>query len=172
MKYCTHCGKELSDDAMFCTRCGSAVHGQNYKTNTHMSANETALLNMLAQRLLVMGVIWFIIGGLQFLCGYLFREWHYTYWWFLLIVGGTNILAGTQDIQYGKALLAGQRGIIRKLKSVIPFVTDLAFCIVIGGFGFIVSAVIGAAGSICSFVLIRGYIMKNGAFFERLDTEI
>ena len=27
MKFCTHCGKELMDEAVVCTNCGCAVNG-------------------------------------------------------------------------------------------------------------------------------------------------
>lgn len=27
MKYCTHCGKEIMDDAVICPHCGCAVAG-------------------------------------------------------------------------------------------------------------------------------------------------
>lgn len=29
MKFCTHCGKELMDEAVVCTNCGCAVNGAN-----------------------------------------------------------------------------------------------------------------------------------------------
>ena len=29
MKYCTHCGKELMDEAVVCMNCGCAVNGAN-----------------------------------------------------------------------------------------------------------------------------------------------
>lgn len=33
MKYCTHCGKQLTDDAVFCGRCGNRVE-PDYETDT------------------------------------------------------------------------------------------------------------------------------------------
>ena len=33
MKFCSHCGKELMDDAVVCTNCGCAVNGANSMTN-------------------------------------------------------------------------------------------------------------------------------------------
>ena len=33
MKFCSHCGKELVDDAIVCTNCGCAVNGANNMPN-------------------------------------------------------------------------------------------------------------------------------------------
>ena len=33
MKFCSHCGKELMDEAVVCTNCGCAVNGANSMTN-------------------------------------------------------------------------------------------------------------------------------------------
>ena len=33
MKFCSHCGKELMDEAVVCTNCGCAVNGANNMAN-------------------------------------------------------------------------------------------------------------------------------------------
>ena len=33
MKFCSHCGKELMDEAVVCTNCGCAVNGANSTAN-------------------------------------------------------------------------------------------------------------------------------------------
>ena len=35
--YCKHCGKELEDGAIFCTRCGKPVQGQPVKKEPEKS---------------------------------------------------------------------------------------------------------------------------------------
>ena len=69
MKYCTHCGKELLDEAVICVGCGCAVDGYNNRQFGGGSADGAALLNTLSQRLKTNGIIWLIIGILQILGG-------------------------------------------------------------------------------------------------------
>lgn len=40
MKYCSHCGKEIADEAVVCIGCGCAV--QNTQTDTTLSATDTS----------------------------------------------------------------------------------------------------------------------------------
>lgn len=37
--YCTHCGKEIADDAQFCTFCGAPVDGNTQEKTTQESVN-------------------------------------------------------------------------------------------------------------------------------------
>lgn len=57
MKYCTHCGKELLDEAVICVGCGCAVSEQNTQTVNNVSVDGTILLNTLSQRLNTNGII-------------------------------------------------------------------------------------------------------------------
>lgn len=59
MKYCSHCGAELVDDAVVCPKCGCAVDGtqspvQNTKTNQSVST-----LSIVG---LVFAFLWPLIG--------------------------------------------------------------------------------------------------------------
>lgn len=45
MKYCTHCGAELNDDAVVCIKCGCGVAGKvKYCTHCGAEVNEDAVV--------------------------------------------------------------------------------------------------------------------------------
>lgn len=156
MKYCTHCGKELLDEAVVCVGCGCAVEGQTVHAANHPPVDGTVLLNTLSQRLNTNGIIWLIIGILQILGG-LFLN------WFLLIVGVLNIISSVQDIQYSKTMLENPSGIVAKFEPVTGPIITLVYNLVIGG-------VVGVIGSIYYFFAIRNYVMENKESFLRFDT--
>ncbi len=157
MKYCTHCGKELLDEAVICVGCGCAVDGHNTQTANDMSFNGATLLNTLSQRLNTNGIIWLVIGVLQILGG-IFID------WFLLIVGVLNIISSVQDMQYSKTLLENPSGIVAKFEPITLPIITLVYNLVIGG-------VIGVIGSIYYFFAIRNFVMENKQFFASFDTE-
>lgn len=157
MKYCTHCGKELLDEAVICIGCGCAVGGQNNQTVNNKSVDGATLLNTLSQRLNTNGIIWLVIGILQILGGIFIN-------WFLLIVGVLNIISSVQDMQYSKTLLENPTGIVEKFEPIVGPVITLVYNLVIGG-------VIGVIGSIYYFLAIRNYVMENKQFFASLDAE-
>ena len=157
MKFCTHCGKEIFDEAFICPGCGCAVDGQNGQNSYNMPVDGSALLTKLSQRLNTNGIIWLIIGVLQILGGVFFN-------WFLLIVGVLNIISSVQDMQYSKTLLEKPNGIVAKFEPVIGPIITLIYNLVIGG-------IIGVIGSIYYFVAIRNYVMENKQFFASFDVE-
>ena len=157
MKYCTHCGKELLDEAVICVGCGCAVGGQNTQSVNNQSVNGTTLLNTLSQRLNTNGIIWLVIGILQVLGGIFINC-------FLLIVGVLNIASSIRDMQYSKTLLEQPNGIVAKFEPLTGPIITLVYNLIIGG-------VIGVAGSIYYFLAIRNYVMENKQFFASLDVE-
>ena len=157
MKYCTHCGKELLDEAVICIGCGCVVGGQNNQTVNNKSVDGATLLNTLSQRLNTNGIIWLVIGILQILGGIFIN-------WFLLIVGVLNIISSVQDMQYSKTLLENPTGIVAKFEPIVGPIITLVYNLVIGG-------VIGVIGSIYYFLAIRKYVMENKQFFASLDAE-
>lgn len=156
MKYCTHCGKELLDEAVICVGCGCEVNGQNAQAVNNESVDGATLLNTLSQRLNTNGIIWLVIGILQILGGIFIN-------WFLLIVGVLNIISSVQDMQYSKTLLENPNGIVAKFEPITAPIITLVYNLVIGG-------IIGVVGSIYYFFAIRNYVMENKQFFAGFDT--
>ena len=150
--YCSNCGKELTDAAIYCSKCGYKVGVVVKQTAAHESSN---LINVLSQRLNTNGIIWLVIGILQILGGIFIN-------WFLLIVGVLNIISSVQDMQYSKTLLENPNGIVAKFEPITAPIITLVYNLVIGG-------VIGVIGSIYYFFAIRNYVMENKQFFASLD---
>lgn len=155
MKYCTHCGKELLDEAVICTNCGCKASDQNTQSSNSVFTDTTALLNTLSQRLNTNAIIWLVIGVLQILGG-IFID------WFLLIVGVLNIISSVQDMNYSKTLSENSTGIVAKFEPLTGPIITLVYNLVIGG-------VIGVIGSIYYFFAIRNFVMENKEAFESLD---
>lgn len=153
MKYCTHCGKEIMDDAVICVGCGCAVAGQ--AQTVYGAVDCSSLISTLAQRMNINGIIWLVIGILQIIGGLAIN-------WFLLIVGVLNIISAVQDMNYSKALPENPTGIIAKFEPLTGPIITLVYNLVIGG-------VIGVVGSIYYFVAIRNYVMENKQAFASLD---
>lgn len=151
MKYCTHCGKELLDEAVICVGCGCLVGEQKIQTENKGNFDRVMMLNTLSQRVNTNGIIWLVIGILQILGG-IFVD------WFLLIVGVLNIVSSVQNMQYSKAVLANPSGIVTKFEPVAGPVIVLIYNLVVGG-------VIGVVGSIYYFAAIRSYVMENKSAF-------
>ncbi|MBQ6997560.1 MAG: zinc-ribbon domain-containing protein [Oscillospiraceae bacterium] len=154
MKYCTHCGKELLDEAVVCPGCGCAADAQ--ANRAYGAADCSSLINTLAQRVNVNGIIWLVIGILQVIGGLAIN-------WFLLIVGALNIISSVQDMNYSKALPNNPTGIVAKFEPLTGPIITLIYNLIFGG-------VIGVVGSIYYFVAIRNYVMENKQAFASLDT--
>ena len=154
MKYCTHCGKELFDEAVICVECGCAVSDQNIIAAKNLFGAGTALLNTLSQRVNTNGIIWLVIGVLQILGGLFIN-------WILLIVGALNILSSVQDVQYSKTLQEDPTGIVEKYEPVTGPIVALVYNLIFGG-------IIGVVGSIYYFAQIRGFVMQNKEAFSAI----
>ena len=157
MKYCTHCGKELLDEAVICVGCGCPVGERSAQGQNSANTDTSALLNTLSQRVNTNGIIWLVIAILQILGGIFIN-------WFLLIVGVLNIISSVQDMSYSKNLLKNPSGIVARFQPVTGPVITLVYNLVIGG-------IIGVAGSIYYFVAIRNFVMENKKAFESLEVQ-
>ena len=160
MKFCTHCGKELLDEAVLCPGCGCAVNGTSAASavpGVTVAADAGALLRKLSERVKTNGIIWLVIGILQILGG-IFID------WFLLIVGVLNIISSVQDMNYSKTVLETPAGIVAKFEPMVGPIITLVYNLVIGG-------VIGVVGSIYYFVAIRNFVMENKATFAQYDPQ-
>ena len=154
MKYCSHCGKELFDEAVLCPGCGCEVGSKRQDIST---TDAKALLVKLSEKEKTNGVIWLIIGILQILGGIFIN-------WWMIIVGVLNIVSSINDINFSKTVLANQSGIVKRYEPLTGPIITLVYNLVIGG-------VIGVIGSIYYFVAIRNFVMENKATFESLDNE-
>lgn len=143
MKYCTHCGKELLDDAVICLGCGCACDGSKLGTV------QPDLVAKLSEKVKTNGIIWLVIGIVQILLG-LFVN------WFLLIVGVLNIISSVQDMTYSKTMLEDSTGIVEKYKPLTGPIITLIYNLIFGG-------IIGIVGSIYYFIGIRSFVMENEA---------
>ncbi len=151
MKYCTHCGKELVDEAVICIGCGCAVAGATAKK----VSSPTDLINTLSSRVKTNGIIWLVIGIIQILIG-LFLN------WYVLIVGALNIISSIQDMTYSKKVLNDPDGIVRKFEPLTGPIITLVYNLIFGG-------LIGVAGSIYYFVGIRSFVMENKTAFYQME---
>ena len=57
MKYCTHCGKELQEDATFCSQCGSYAGIYEAKTAKQESAKSLSGLKAATKIVLIISMI-------------------------------------------------------------------------------------------------------------------
>ena len=154
MKYCTHCGKELSDETVICVGCGCPT--RSYKPKERNSAADIGnLLNALSQRLKTNGIIWIVIGAVQILGGVFIN-------WFVALVGLLNIISSLNEINYSKTVLEKPSGIVQKFEPIAGPVIILIYNLVIGG-------IIGVIGSIYYFIAIRSFVMENKEYFASFD---
>ena len=157
MKFCTHCGKEILDEAVICVGCGCAVEGKAPQTAAATAPDMVTLLNTLSQRIYTNAIIWLVIGALQVLGGIFIN-------WFLLVVGVLNVISSVQDMNYRKTLLQKPTGIVAKFEPIVGPVITLIYNLIFGG-------IIGVVGSIYYFVAIRNFVMENKQHFASLDAE-
>ena len=163
MKYCTHCGKQLFDEAVVCPGCGCPAEPLNNFTGGFAqgfpAAPSPMLLGQLSQRLKVNAIIWICIGALQLLFGVVLE------WWVTAVVGGLNIASAVGDITYSKEILTNPKGIVAKFEPVTEPIITLAYNLVIGG-------VVGVIGSVYYFLAIRNFVMENKASFAFYDNTL
>ena len=150
MKFCTHCGKELFDEAVICPGCGCAVG----TTPVPVTAKND-LLTKLSERVKMNAIIWLVIGVLQVIIGLCGT-------WLPLIVGVLNLISAVKDMTYSKTVLENPNGIVKNFESLTSPVITLVYNLVIGG-------VIGVVGSIYYFVGLRGFVMENKNAFLALE---
>lgn len=72
MKYCSHCGNELFEDAVVCPKCGCQVRDFNFNSNNSAKVNETAQQQPIKKQTNVMALVGFILSFLVPLLGLIF----------------------------------------------------------------------------------------------------
>lgn len=145
MKFCTHCGKEIFDEAVICPGCGCSTGTASVQTK------RTDLISKLAEKVKTNAIIWLVIGILQVVAGILGE-------WLVLIVGVLNIVSSTQDMNYSKALSENPTGIVQKFEPLTGPIITLCYNLIFGG-------IVGVVGSIHYFVAIRSFVMENREVF-------
>ena len=55
MKYCSHCGQEIMDEAVICPHCGCAVEKEKVKAETINNSKET--IRLIAKVFMIIGCI-------------------------------------------------------------------------------------------------------------------
>ncbi len=71
MKYCTHCGKQVKDEAVVCTECGCPIESAKPKKSTAKkgsSFDNDALLKLVP----IFGLVLMGIGALHFLTSFIY----------------------------------------------------------------------------------------------------
>ncbi len=152
MKYCTHCGKELLDEAVICPGCGCAAE---QKASAQVASTKENLLEKLASRVRTNGIIWLVIGCLQILGGMFLN-------WYLLIVGALNIVSSVQDLNFSGKVQKDPKDIVKRFEPLAGPIIVLVYNLVIGG-------IIGVAGSIYYFVAVRNFVMENKSQFDSMN---
>ena len=161
-KFCTHCGSEVNENAVVCLHCGCAVPQNNgnrtlYHPQNSQSVSSNTIVNTIAQRYQINGIIWIVIAVIQLLLGI-------SGVWTALVVGVLNLVSAVQDVNYSKNLPAAPIGIVDKVTPLTGTIITLAYNLVIGG-------VIGVAGSIYYLVAIRGYVLENREAFLEIERQ-
>lgn len=63
MKYCTHCGKELLDDAIVCPGCGCAVESENNASASSQFVSPQPV-NDSYSTMSIIGLVFSLLGGI------------------------------------------------------------------------------------------------------------
>lgn len=152
MKFCSHCGNEIMDEAVVCVKCGCAVN----QTSNNRVPQQQNLVQQLSDRVKINGIVWIVIGVVQALIGLYIN-------WVFLIVGALNIVTAVQDINYSKAVISSPNGIVEKFKPLTGPIIVLVYNLIFGG-------VIGVIGSAYYLIGVRNFVMTNEQAFQQSAT--
>lgn len=72
MKYCSHCGGELFEQAVVCPKCGCQVHEFNFNANDSEKVNQTSETKPIKKQTNTMALVGFILSFLVPLLGLIF----------------------------------------------------------------------------------------------------
>lgn len=178
MKFCTHCGREIADEAVVCPGCGCTVGaaasasstgekkfcshcGKELMPAAGVSPNcGCAVGNRPASganpdTLLTSLSSKMKTNGIIWICIAavqillgIFVN------WILLIIGGLNLFSAIGDIKYSGGVLKNPAGIIKKFEPLAGPIVVLVYNLIFGG-------AIGVIGSIYYLVGIRSFVLSN-----------
>lgn len=163
MEYCTKCGRELFDEAVFCPGCGCPC-GSATTPKQQAQINPQELVKKLSEKVKINGIIWLVIGALQAIIGIYLLTWRWNLPW-VLIVGAVNIVVGITDLKYSSDVLTSPKGVVKRFEPLAMPIITLIYNLIFGG-------VIGCAGSIYYLVEIRSFVMENKDAFLRIEESI
>lgn len=163
MKFCTHCGKQLLDEAVICPNCGcmqGAAFGGGM-TSRNADADER-LLQQLSTKIKTNGIIWLCIGILQILGGTIVGYYFNASALFVTVVGVLNIVSSIKDLKYSDEILKNPVGIVNKFEPITGPIITLIYNLIFGG-------VIGVVGSLYYLFGIRSFVLNNRAVFDAMN---
>ena len=181
MKYCSNCGNQLGDNALFCSSCGSKIVNNTSQASNTYQPNQNNYYQQyqpyqktptqtLASRENASAIVWTIIASLQGLialctvCGLSLLG---NLLGLPLGLGGVLMLALAAYNGYGaycsfqrvKRVQARQRGIVAEYDRI------LASCIVFIVLNTLFGALIGVAGAVFD-LFNRNYALNNAQYLE------
>lgn len=174
--YCTNCGKQIDNSAMFCPECGTKTannaerQGANTYQQSYYSPYTKTPTQILASRENASAIVWTIIASLQGIiglctvCGLALLG---NFLGLPLGVGGLFTLALAAYNGYGaycsfqrvKRVQARQRGIVAEYDKMLT--SGIIFIVLNALFG----AVIGVAGAVFDLIN-RNYALNNAQYLE------
>ncbi len=176
MKYCSHCGKQIMDEAVICVHCGCPVDN-TVRPQVKPPENPKELLNTLSQRVQIGGILWIIIGSFQVLYAlillFLFFDWFAAV---IGVIGILNIVTSVKDFQYSKTVLDNPNGIVEKYEPLGDPIATLiwnsicffAGCLALDILGILIG-LIGVGGSIYDLIGVRGFVMSKREAFAAMN---
>ena len=71
MKYCSHCGAEVSDEAVICMKCGCAIKSAPKPANQEASNLQDTKSNSLMVAAIVLGIVGIVVSWVFALIGHI-----------------------------------------------------------------------------------------------------
>ena len=173
--FCPKCGKEVFENADFCSACGSSV-GATQQVQSTVSSQQAAdwdlLKVQLSSKVKTQAMIWLIIGLIQVLIyGPLLIYVALEIWWeypiygiSVMAIGIANICFSIKNFEYSKTVLIKPVGVVEKYKPIGGLICNLIYNLFLGG-------ILGVFGSIYAFVL-RSFVVNNSLKFREMEKGI
>lgn len=180
--YCSKCGAELQENAVFCNRCGQAIGTQTSATQSNIyqqtayQSSSPNIVKQLSGKIKTEAIIWIIVASLQVIIGLLNIISGidlYNYYedglvniitgFFVLFVAIVNYVNSSRDFKYSREILTNPIGIVAKFSPIGPYIGNLFYNLIFGG-------IIGVAGSIFGFIT-RNFVVSNQQAFRAIETD-